>query len=157
MPRSKYVPGKYFTGIPCKNGHIAERWKYNGVCVECKRAVDRSSNLKAGKRYRVKKEYGLTVEQVSEMSAAQNYSCAICDDPFSDGNHYTQIDHCHTTGKVRGLLCINCNWLLGKSRDNPSLLRKAADYLEMTKEPNEVHFDEDVSTNWSSRIQTTQG
>lgn len=133
MSQSKYVSGKFFTGEPCKNGHVAERWKYNGMCVECKRESDKASNLKAGKRYRVKKEYGLTIEQVSEMSTAQNHSCAICDDPFN-GTHHTQIDHCHTTGKVRGLLCINCNWLLGKSRDDPSLLRKAAEYLETTKE-----------------------
>lgn len=133
MATKKYVPGKYFTGEPCKNGHIAERWNYNGMCVECKREADRSSNIKAGKKYRVKRGYNLTLEQVEVMSSSQNYKCAICDDPFQS-THYTQIDHCHDTGKVRGLLCINCNWLLGKSRDNPKLLRAAADYLERNEE-----------------------
>lgn len=131
----QYVSGKYFTGEPCKNGHIAERWKYNGMCVVCKREADRSSNLKAGKKYWTKKNYGLTMEQVSDMAMAQQNSCAICEEKFSDA-YKTQIDHCHATGAVRGLLCINCNWLLGKSRDNPDLLRAAANYLERS---NRVH------------------
>jgi Recombination endonuclease VII len=128
----KYIPGKYFTGELCKNGHISERWNYNGMCVECKREADRSSNLKAGKRYWTKKNYGLSMDQVVQMKEAQDHKCAVCGDVF--GNEYkTQIDHCHVTKKVRGLLCINCNWLLGKSRDNPDLLRRAADYLERCK------------------------
>jgi len=125
----KYIPGKYFTGEPCKNGHIAERWKYNGMCVECKRESDRASNIKAGKRYRVKKEYGLTLDEVSSMLSEQNNACAICNDEFPS-EYKVQIDHCHTTGAVRGLLCIECNWLLGKSKDSPSILRSAANYLE---------------------------
>ena len=133
MASKKYVPGKYFTGEPCKNGHVAERWNYNGLCVECKRETDRASNLKAGKKYRVKKEYGLTVEQVQKMSDMQEGKCAICSHVLGS-THQAQIDHCHTTGKVRGLLCINCNWMLGKSRDNPDLLRAAARYLERTKD-----------------------
>lgn len=126
---AKYVPGKYFTGEPCKNGHTAERWKYNGMCVECKREADRASNLKAGKKYRVKALYGLTLEEVQAMSEKQDNKCGICRDRFEDV-HKVQIDHCHDTGKVRGLLCISCNWLLGKSKDDPELLRKAALYLE---------------------------
>lgn len=133
MASAKYVPGKFFTGQPCKNGHIAERWKYNGICVDCKREMDKTSNLKAGKKYRVKKEYGLSLEQVEIMMVEQDSKCAICMDTFTTV-HHTQIDHCHNTGNVRGLLCISCNWLLGKSKDNPALLRRAADYLERTKE-----------------------
>ncbi len=132
MANTKYLPGKFFTGKPCKNGHVAERWKYNGMCVECKRDADRASNITAGKRYRVKKLYGVTVEDVKQLCINQNNKCAICSDDFVD-THLTQIDHCHVTGKVRGLLCINCNWLLGKSRDNPELLRAAAKYLERAK------------------------
>ena len=130
---TKYIPGKYFTGEPCKNGHLSERWKYNGMCVDCKRQSDKPSNKKASKRYNVKSNYGLTMEQVDSIKVMQDSMCAICGDPFND-TYKTQIDHCHQTGKVRGLLCINCNWMLGKSRDNPQLLRAAADYLERTKE-----------------------
>jgi len=124
----KYVSGKYFTGEPCKNGHVAERWNYNGMCVVCKREADRASNLTAGKRYRVKKLYGLSEEQVQKLFVDQSNKCAICDSEF-DTTHEAMIDHCHTSGKVRGLLCITCNWLLGHSKDNPELLTKAANYL----------------------------
>ena len=133
MSSKMYISGKYFTGEPCKSGHIAERWKYNGMCVDCKRKSDRISNLKASKKYQVKVKYGLSIEQVQELYVSQNNQCAICKDVFGD-TYKTQIDHCHQTGRVRGLLCINCNWLLGHSRDKPSLLREAANYLENTKE-----------------------
>lgn len=129
----KYVPGKYFTGEPCKNGHVAERWNYNGMCVVCKREADKASNIKAGKKWRIKKTYGLSVEQVEQMLEMQDNKCDVCHEEFED-TYKVQIDHCHTTGKVRSLLCINCNWLLGKSKDSPDLLRKAADYLEKHKE-----------------------
>lgn len=133
MSSRKYIPGKYFTGEPCKNGHTADRWNYNGMCVECKREADRASNLKAGKKYRVKAEYGLTLAQVAAINVLQDNKCAICSIEFPDA-YKVQIDHCHDTEKVRGLLCINCNWLLGKSHDSPDLLRRAADYLERTKD-----------------------
>lgn len=128
MSTKKYIPGKYFTGEPCKNGHIAERWNYNGMCVVCKREADRLSNKTAGKRYRVKKLYGLNEHQVQQMLHTQNNQCAICSTEFNS-SHDVMIDHCHSTNNVRGLLCITCNWLLGHSRDNPALLVKAANYL----------------------------
>lgn len=131
-----YKPGKYFTGQPCKNGHVAERWNYNGICVICKRDSDRASNLKAGKKYRIKKLYGLTQEQVQIIAENQTHQCAICDKPFEEK---VQIDHCHKTGIIRGLLCINCNWLLGKAYDDPKLLRKAAQYLEKVRD--EISID----------------
>jgi len=138
MATKKYVPGKYFTGEPCKNGHIAERWKYNGMCVSCKREADRESNLKAGKRYNIKSKYGLTLDQVKELYETQGNKCAICEETFGD-EYKTQIDHCHASGNVRGLLCINCNWLLGKAKDNPAILRAAANYLERGQ--NEISTD----------------
>jgi hypothetical protein len=130
---SKYKPGKFFTGEPCKNGHVAERWNYNGMCVVCKRETDKRSNLKASKKYRIKKEYGLTMEQVDRIRQIQDNKCAICTTEFPD-KYKVQIDHCHTTGKVRGLLCIECNWMLGKAKDDPVILTNAIEYLNETSE-----------------------
>lgn len=74
------------------------------------------------------KKYGLTPEQFQEMLKRQDSKCAIC------GNHqqYRQlsIDHCHKTGKVRGLLCTSCNRGIGYFYDSPYRLKNAAKYLE---------------------------
>lgn len=72
------------------------------------------------------KKYGLTVEQYQALLAAHNGKCAACGDDFGKRNH---IDHCHTTGVVRGLLCNNCNLGVGHFRDDPRRLESAARYL----------------------------
>jgi len=68
---------------------------------------------------------GLTPEQLDQMLTDQDHKCAICLTPDP-----TDLDHCHSTNKVRFLLCNHCNRGLGAFRDNPLWLRKAADLLE---------------------------
>lgn len=68
---------------------------------------------------------GLTPEQIEQIRQQQGNLCAICDDPDP-----TDLDHCHTPGDVRWLLCKHCNRALGAFRDRPDLMRKAADMLE---------------------------
>jgi hypothetical protein len=75
----------------------------------------------------------MTVEQYEEILAKQNGCCAICESGQADvkGKKINfHVDHCHTTGKVRGLLCHSCNVTIGLMKDSPLLLRKAAMYLE---------------------------
>jgi hypothetical protein len=69
--------------------------------------------------------YKLTPEQVTQMLQAQNQACAICS-KYLDDPH---IDHCHDTGKVRGILCDPCNRGLGFFKHNPDLLDNAIGYL----------------------------
>jgi hypothetical protein len=64
------------------------------------------------------------------MLSEQSGVCKICGEPCPTYKHALAVDHNHTTGKVRGLLCNNCNNGLGRFRDNPQYLRAAADYLE---------------------------
>jgi hypothetical protein len=73
--------------------------------------------------------YGLTEQQYAAMLAAQGDRCAICrtDTPGGKGGWHT--DHDHGTGKVRGLLCHNCNLMVGHAQDDPAILRAAVDYL----------------------------
>ena len=59
------------------------------------------------------------------MVASQTGLCVIC--PEAPPVH---VDHCHKTGRVRGVLCFNCNAGLGLLRDNPDVMNRAADYLE---------------------------
>lgn len=92
---------------------------------------DNPEALQASKERARAKEYGLTVEQLRAMLARE--TCDICGEPFSSTKH-RHVDHDHETGKARGLLCSNCNHAIGKMKDSPELLRKAADYLENSYE-----------------------
>ncbi len=78
--------------------------------------------------------YGLTIEEYDSMFKSQNGVCAICGKPESmtvNGKvRRISIDHCHKTGKVRGLLCVECNSAIGKFDDDPNLIQKAIDYLK---------------------------
>ena len=75
-------------------------------------------------------KYGLTPKQVDELLARQSGRCAICPTTEPAGRHKKwAIDHCHISGKVRGLLCHHCNTALGGFKDNPLLLQKAISYL----------------------------
>lgn len=82
----------------------------------------------------VMRRYGITEHQYNSMLESQNYVCAICGEPESHiingATKRLAVDHCHATGKVRGLLCAHCNQAIGRLKDDPSLIRKAADYVE---------------------------
>ncbi len=96
---------------------------------------DRSNNPEKYKNYHLKKDYGITMEQYNELLLKQNNACAIC------GNLETKIykktgvimklsvDHNHTNGKIRGLLCNNCNMALGILKESKKTLIKMIKYL----------------------------
>jgi hypothetical protein len=72
--------------------------------------------------------YGLTKDELSQL-LRQHEKCALCG-TSNWGSKGPQVDHCHDTGRVRGVLCLNCNVGLGCFKDDPVSLRAAADYLE---------------------------
>jgi hypothetical protein len=75
-----------------------------------------------------KYRYGLTVEDYRSMLDAQNWECLGCSVSFTMKSPH--VDHDHTTGKVRGLLCRRCNSALGMAKDDPNILRSLIAYLE---------------------------
>jgi hypothetical protein len=76
--------------------------------------------------------YGLTIADYDRMVTAQQGVCWICTRPPSGGGHRRLVvDHCHATGRVRGLLCNLCNRGLGAFRDDPTLLASAIRYLAL--------------------------
>ena len=95
----------------------------NSRCNECKRMKDK---------------YGITNPEREEMFREQHGQCKICGDEIIVGKTYQHldfhkracVDHCHTTGKVRGLLCQSCNGGLGLFKDNKDRLLSAINYLE---------------------------
>jgi hypothetical protein len=82
------------------------------------------------KTYRLKSLYGLTETTYQKLLASQGGVCAICKNPETIKNRRLGVDHCHKSGKVRGLLCDSCNTGLGRFRDSVPLLRRAIRYLE---------------------------
>jgi hypothetical protein len=79
--------------------------------------------------YLLRKKYGITFQDFVDILAEQNGACALC---FKAPNPDKQlhVDHCHDTGCVRGLLCHQCNWYLGKVDKDPSLLDRMKNYRE---------------------------
>lgn len=93
------------------------------------------SAWKSSRGRHLKSRFGITLEDYSKMLKEQNYACKICGKLESDnlvhGNFSSlSVDHCHNTGKNRGLLCNQCNRAIGMLLDSPELLRRAADYIE---------------------------
>lgn len=113
----------------CKAGGT---WVYR--CLPClhKRQMARDPDSYVG-RHR-SRTYGVTREQYKAMSAGQNDVCAICKQTQKRTRNgkpvELAVDHNHVTGKLRGLLCHNCNAALGLASDSPERLRAMADYLE---------------------------
>ena len=78
------------------------------------------------------RRYGLTATEWDALFAKQNHSCAVCKTTQPGKLKGWQVDHCHQTGHVRGILCLKCNVGVGLMGDDPLRLRLAADYLERT-------------------------
>ena len=93
----------------------------------------RKETVKKSKYTHIKRIYGLSKEQFFEMMKNQNDCCAICFVHKEEQFYKTlAIDHCHKTGRVRGLLCSNCNTALGLFKDNKDSLQRAIQYLQQT-------------------------
>lgn len=135
LPRNR-LPAKA-EKIACERGHLydettTQRLGGGRQCSYCK-AAGREKAKATGRRQRLKERmasYGITIEVYVDMVAAQNGLCAICNNEAKWKYKRLVVDHDHSTGKVRKLLCENCNAGLGHARDNPALLRSMADYLE---------------------------
>ena len=107
--------------------------EYKEYSREQHRIYNARPEVKAQQRtYQLKHKYGLTIKEVDAMIATQNGLCSICGKlPKGKGTQAAlHIDHCHKTGKVRAMLCGNCNTALGHAYDDPVLLHKMIDYVE---------------------------
>ena len=102
---------------------------------EQQRKYDEANSEKERER-RIKRKYGLTMAQYDSMVEAQNEVCAICHKPETTIDKRSgivqrlSVDHDHSTGATRGLLCFACNTSIGKFNDSSKTLLKAAEYLK---------------------------
>jgi len=94
----------------------------------------RSLGTKKQELVRLLRTFGSTIEEYEALILEQDNYCAICHQPekqiLNGKIKRLAIDHCHTTGKVRGLLCQRCNTGIGRFDDNVVLLKQAIQYLE---------------------------
>ncbi len=86
------------------------------------------------REYSLKSKYGITIQNYDDLLKSQGGSCAICES--TDAGSYGlnvigsfAVDHCHSSGVIRGLLCNRCNRAIGLLKDDPYTLFKAVDYL----------------------------
>jgi hypothetical protein len=73
--------------------------------------------------------YGLTRETYDALLVQQAGLCAICHGPPTRNDEFLVVDHCHLTGRVRGLLCHRCNSAIALLHDDPEILRRASEYV----------------------------
>lgn len=131
----KYINGR--TCAHCKEFKLADQYRLEkeprcrggvsmrSVCRPC----DDVRRWKGDIKYR----YGITHEEYVALVEKQGGKCAICSSDKSNNSRTSSrlfVDHCHKSGKVRGLLCSRCNHALGQLDDDIDRLRSAIEYLE---------------------------
>lgn len=105
---------------PTNNFHKS-RARSDGLHVECKPCRSKMARVS-----HLRDRYGITVEDYNDLLIEQDSKCAICSRTVVGS---LDVDHDHSTGEVRGLLCNRCNTGLGNFKDNPESLINAANYL----------------------------
>lgn len=100
----------------CLNASFKTKWGSDADFREKTRKTNKASHLK--------RTYGISISDYEAMVAANNGRCAICSEEAD-----LCVDHCHDTGRIRGLLCRSCNKALGIFKDSPDLLAAAKEYL----------------------------
>lgn len=121
-----------------------------GSCKKCKRSQAKDSRFRFQEKHKdrekrrywenksyeqerhLKRKYGIDLNDYARMLNAQGGACAICKLPEPINKKF-DVDHCHATGIVRGLLCTSCNRMLGHSGDKEEVLIAAANYLRSSR------------------------
>jgi len=124
----------FYDGYKAKKQRDVTNKKYlHSRCKDCDHArvkvYHKNNRVKVRKQQLIshrRREYGLTEEEYNNMVLSQNNMCAICNKPNDRTLH---IDHEHVTGKVRGLLCSNCNLGIGLLQEDLIILNRAIKYL----------------------------
>lgn len=96
---------------------------------KAKKAYETAKRADARKESSLKRHYNISLGEFEVMLANQSGVCAICGREPDGFQRAFAVDHDHITGRVRGILCPDCNRGLGGFQDDPELLRKAAEYL----------------------------
>jgi hypothetical protein len=108
--------------------------------IEAERARDRAryaANPNRNRNQQLRAQYGMSLEDYERMLQEQSGRCAICPSEVGAKGKSLAVDHCHETGRVRGLLCARCNVGIGMFQDDVSRLRNAIEYLNTPAKGNQ--------------------
>jgi len=125
-----------------------ERYGYAGSrrphCKPCYREYMRLSyhknkykhpyNYEKDKNTKLLRSFGISLDDYNSMLVEQNGGCAICGTTDTGKRNAFAVDHCHTTGEVRGLLCQNCNTAIGSLKDDENIMMNAINYIRKHKQ-----------------------
>ena len=127
-------------------GFSSNKLRQDGLCCYCRKCESKKHRqdhqrlkqnpvkykeyLAKERNRHLKRTFGITAEDYDQMLSSQNGSCAICEVTECASGAALAVDHCHRTGKIRGILCRDCNTSLGKFNDDRNRLRKAIKYLD---------------------------
>jgi hypothetical protein len=116
----------YLTCKECIYRHQRAAYAINGEKRRAKQNAARAADKDYAKNANLKSKYGITLEEYNMMVELHARKCNICGEVKK-----LVVDHCHTTGQVRGLLCHQCNCVLGYAKDRFNVLLEAASYLKL--------------------------
>ena len=137
----KYCPKcKTDKALELYNKHAKEIDGLQRLCRNCqkessKKYLSTEKGAITTRQAHLKRKYNIDIQAYEELLLSQNNKCKICgvsSNPDSRAN-YLVVDHNHTTGDIRGLLCTKCNALLGLALDNEDILDKAKQYLQNSR------------------------
>jgi len=126
----------YNTDFP-KVSKREQRAKYRAKNKDKIKQRSRDYNAKSyntRKNYHLKKHFNITLDEYNNLLELQDHSCKICLNHESTFTKKLAVDHCHSTGKIRGLLCDNCNRSIGMLKDSIEILQNAINYLKKSQE-----------------------
>lgn len=113
--------------------------KYRSRCRDCEskrqyriRSVKTNKDRYTTDRlkgYRVKHSFGITYEDWVNLMESSEWKCEICGRTIETSGRTLAVDHCHKTGRIRGVLCQRCNCAIGLMNDDPAILQNAIQYL----------------------------
>ena len=132
--------GHRFQCKVCRNAKQREYAKNNKDVIKIRNAAkaeqrkvyyQSDKGIESSRRSHLKRKYDITLEEYNKLLKQQNNKCKICNsEETCQRNNFLSVDHEHSTGRIRGLLCNNCNRALGLFQDSMDVLHNAIMYLQ---------------------------